>query len=170
MGWAMSQSGGGDVVLVDLSAGSRRVVPEGFAFVLGDAGDKDLVRGLIARHAIESVIHFAGSILVEQSVSEPLRYYGNNVAVSRNLLEACSEAGVTRFIFSSTAAIYGAPEQVPIPESAPARPINPYGSSKRVTEWMLRDLALASATRYVAPRYFSRPGAPPLATRRPPGT
>src|SRR3546814_5075772 len=116
----LRQGGRGSVGLDDLSTGSRRVVAEGVAFVLGDAGDKDLVRGLIARHAIDSVIHFAGSILVEQSVSEPLRYYGNNVAVSRNLLEACSEAGVTRFIFSSTAAIYGAPEQVPIPESAPA--------------------------------------------------
>lgn len=149
------------VVLDDLSTGSRRLLPEGVAFVRGDAGDRELVRRLIAEHAIDSVIHFAGSILVEQSVSEPLRYYGNNVAVSRNLLEACSEAGVTRFIFSSTAAIYGAPEQVPTPESAPARPINPYGSSKLVTEWMLRDLALAGDLRYVALRYFNVAGADP---------
>ena len=158
---ALCQAGRRVVVLDDLSTGSRRVVPDGVTFVLGNAGDKELVRSLIAAHDVDSVIHFAGSILVEQSVSEPLRYYANNVAVSRNLLETCSDAGVTRFIFSSTAAVYGAPEQVPIPEAAPTRPINPYGSSKLVTEWMLRDLALASDLRYVALRYFNVAGADP---------
>jgi UDP-glucose 4-epimerase len=158
---ALRQAGRRVVVLDDLSTGSRQVVPDDVEFVHGDAGDQALVRALIAERAIDSVIHFAGSILVEQSVSEPLRYYGNNVAVSRNLLEACSAAGVARFIFSSTAAVYGAPEAVPIPESAPKRPINPYGSSKLVTEWMLRDLAAASGLRYVALRYFNVAGADP---------
>jgi UDP-glucose 4-epimerase len=158
---ALRQAGRRVVVLDDLSTGNRQVVPDDVEFVHGDAGDQALVRALIAERAIDSVIHFAGSILVEQSVSEPLRYYGNNVAVSRNLLEACSAAGVARFIFSSTAAVYGAPEAVPIPESAPKRPINPYGSSKLVTEWMLRDLAAASGLRYVALRYFNVAGADP---------
>ncbi|MGF1630935.1 MAG: UDP-glucose 4-epimerase GalE [Kiloniellaceae bacterium] len=156
---ALRQAGRRVVVLDDLSTGCRHVVPEDVEFVQGDAGDRELVRALIAERSIGSVIHFAGSILVEQSVSEPLRYYGNNVAVSRNLLEACAEAGVNRFIFSSTAAVYGAPEEVPIPEAAPKRPINPYGSSKLVTEWMLRDLAAATDLRYVALRYFNVAGA-----------
>ena len=158
---ALRQAGRRVVVLDDLSTGSRRVVPQGVTFVLGDAGDRQLVRRLIAAHDVDSVIHFAGSILVEQSVSDPLRYYANNVAVSRNLLEACSDAGVSRFIFSSTAAVYGAPDEVPIRESAPTQPINPYGSSKLVTEWMLRDLARASDLSYVALRYFNVAGADP---------
>lgn len=158
---ALRQAGRRVVVLDDLSTGSRAVVPPDVPFVEGDAGDGALVARLIETFGIDSVIHFAGSILVEQSVSEPLRYYGNNVAVSRNLLEACTAAGVRRFIFSSTAAVYGAPDQVPIPERAPKRPINPYGSSKLVTEWMLRDLAHATELRYVALRYFNVAGADP---------
>lgn len=158
---ALRQAGRRVVVLDDLSTGSRRVVPDDVEFVLGDAGDKALVRSLIAGYDIGSVIHFAGSILVEESVSEPLQYYGNNVAVSRNLLEACSEAGIDRFIFSSTAAVYGAPQEVPVPEAAPTLPINPYGSSKLVIEWMLRDLDRAIGLRYVALRYFNVAGADP---------
>src|SRR5690606_20497051 len=134
--------------------GSRSVVPQDVELVVGNAGDRRLVRQLIATRGIDSVMHFAGSILVEESVRAPLRYYENNVVVSRNLIEACAAADITRFIYSSTAAVYGAPEQVPIPESAPTRPINPYGSSKLVVEWMLRDLAATSDLRYVALRYF----------------
>ncbi len=158
---SLRQAGRRVVVLDNLVSGSRAVVPPDVPFVAGDAGDRALVESLIAEQGIDSVIHFAGSLLVEESVSEPLRYYGNNVAVSRNLLEACRRAGVTRFIFSSTAAVYGAPERVPVPEAAPTRPINPYGSSKLVTEWMLRDLAAASDLRYVALRYFNVAGADP---------
>jgi len=158
---ALRQAGRSVVVLDNLSTGSRSVVPDDVTFVEGDAGDGQLVEALIAEHDIGSVIHFAGSILVEQSVSEPLLYYANNVAVSRNLLEACSRAGVEQFIFSSTAAVYGAPEQVPIPEHAATRPINPYGNSKLVIEWMLRDLAAAADLRYVALRYFNVAGADP---------
>src|SRR3546814_1132365 len=101
---ALRQAGRRVVVLDDLSTGNRRVVPDDVAFVAGDAGDRDLVASLIAAQGVDSVIHFAGSILVEESVSDPLRYYANNVAVSRKLLETCRDAGIGRFIFSSTAA------------------------------------------------------------------
>lgn len=158
---ALRQAGRPVVVLDDLSTGCRSVVPDDAVFVQGDAGDGALVESLIARHGIGSVIHFAGSILVEESVREPLLYYANNVAVSRNLLEACRRAGIPHFIFSSTAAVYGTPAQVPIPEDAPTLPINPYGSSKLVTEWILRDLAAASDLSYVALRYFNVAGADP---------
>ncbi|MGD1876157.1 MAG: UDP-glucose 4-epimerase GalE [Kiloniellaceae bacterium] len=158
---ALRQAGRPVVVLDDLSSGSRSVVPKDVAFVHGDAGDQKLVAALLAGQDIGSVIHFAGSIQVEQSVREPLRYYANNVAVSRNLLEVCAQAGIGHFIFSSTAAVYGAPAQVPVPEHAPTQPINPYGNSKLVTEWMLRDLAATGDLRYVALRYFNVAGADP---------
>ncbi|HMA16253.1 MAG: NAD-dependent epimerase/dehydratase family protein, partial [Bacteroidota bacterium] len=138
---ALHDAGRRVIVLDDLSTGSRGVVPQGVELVVGNAGDRQLVRQLVATRNIDSVMHFAGSILVEESVRMPLRYYENNVVASRNLLEACSAAGITRFIYSSTAAVYGAPDEVPIPETAATRPINPYGSSKLVAEWMLRDLA-----------------------------
>lgn len=158
---ALCEAGRSVVVLDDLSTGSRGAVPDFVTFVEGNAGDQALVENLISTEAVDSVIHFAGSILVEESVRAPLTYYGNNFCVSRNLLEACGQAGVTRFIFSSTAAVYGAPEESPIPESAPTRPINPYGNSKLATEWMLRDFAAASDLCYVALRYFNVAGADP---------
>src|SRR3546814_13445209 len=102
---ALRQAGRRVVVLDDLSTGNRRVVPDDVAFVAGDAGDRDLVASLIAAQGVDSVIHFAGSILVEESVSDPLRYYANNVAVSRHLLETRRDAGIGRFLFSSTAAV-----------------------------------------------------------------
>lgn len=159
---ALRDAGRPVVVLDDLSTGSRGVVPEGVPLVEGDAGDQGLVASVITEHGVDSVIHFAGSILVEESVREPLLYYRNNVCTSRNLLQACAQAGVTRFIFSSTAAVYGAAAQSPIPETTATAPINPYGSSKLVTEWMLRDLAHASGLRYVALRYFNVAGADSL--------
>ncbi|NIA67635.1 UDP-glucose 4-epimerase GalE [Pelagibius litoralis] len=158
---ALRQAGRRVVVLDDLSAGSRTVVPDDVPFVEGNAGDPVLVGRLLRDFSIGSVIHFAGSILVERSVSEPLSYYHNNVTVSRNLLEACLQGGVKQFIFSSTAAVYGAAAVSPIPESTPTKPINPYGTSKLVTEWMLRDLAAASDLRFVALRYFNVAGADP---------
>lgn len=159
---ALRDAGRAVVVLDDLSTGSRGLVPQEVPFVEGDAGDRDLVRSVIADYGVGSIMHFAGSILVEESVREPLLYYSNNVCTGRNLLAAALEAGVRRFIFSSTAAVYGAPTQSPIPESASTLPINPYGSSKLVTEWMLRDLAAASGLRFVALRYFNVAGADPL--------
>ncbi|MEQ8357003.1 MAG: UDP-glucose 4-epimerase GalE [Kiloniellaceae bacterium] len=159
---ALLDAGRPVVVLDDLSTGCRGVVPDGVVFVEGDAGDRDLVEGLIAAQGIDSVIHFAGSILVEESVQVPLSYYANNVCVSRNLLEACLRRDVRRVIFSSSAAVYGAAERSPIPETAPTNPINPYGNSKLVTEMMLRDTAAATKLRFVALRYFNVAGADPL--------
>ena len=151
------------VVLDDLSAGRREAVPEGVPFVEGDAGDRDLVSDIIASHGIGAVIHFAGSIVVPESVADPLKYFSNNTCVSRNLVETCVKHGVRDFIFSSTAAVYGIPEVVPVREDAPTEPINPYGTSKLMTEWILRDAAAAHDFRYVALRYFNVAGADPQA-------
>jgi UDP-glucose 4-epimerase len=149
------------VALDDLSAGRREAVADGVPFVEGDAGDRDLVAEVIARHGIGAVIHFAGSIVVPESVADPLKYYRNNTCVSRTLVETCVACGVRDFVFSSTAAVYGIPEVVPVREDAPAAPINPYGASKLMTEWILRDAAAAHDFRYVALRYFNVAGADP---------
>ena len=131
------------VVLDDLSTGRRERVPEDVPLVEGDAGDGALVGDLIAAHGIAAVVHFAGSIVVPESMADPLKYYRNNTCASRALIEACVAGGVRRFVFSSTAAVYGMPAAVPIPEDAPTVPINPYGASKLMTEWILRDTAAA---------------------------
>ncbi|RMD61786.1 MAG: UDP-glucose 4-epimerase GalE [Alphaproteobacteria bacterium] len=151
------------VVLDDLSTGHRDAVAGTAVFVEGDAGDPHLVSDLIARHGITAVIHFAGSVVVPESVADPLKYYRNNTCVSRTLIETCIAHGVNRFIFSSTAAVYGMPTVVPVAEDAPTVPINPYGTSKLMTEWMLRDAAAAHDLRYVALRYFNVAGADPQA-------
>jgi UDP-glucose 4-epimerase len=149
------------VVLDDLSTGRRDRVPAAVPFVEGDAGGAALVGEFIRSRGIATVVHFAGSIVVAESVTDPLKYYRNNTCVSRNLIEACVAAGVRRFVFSSTAAVYGMPETVPIPEDAPTLPINPYGTSKLMTEWILRDTAAAADFDYVALRYFNVAGADP---------
>ena len=149
------------VVLDDLSTGRREAVPDSIPFILGDAGDRDLVARVIREHGIGAVVHFAGSVIVPESVADPLKYYRNNTAVSRNLVQACVETGVRHFIFSSTAAVYGIPEIVPVSEEAPTVPINPYGTSKLMTEWILRDTASAHDFQYVALRYFNVAGADP---------
>lgn len=149
------------VVLDDLSSGRRAAVPGDVPFVAGDAGDPDLVGALIQEHRISAVVHFAGSIVVPESVADPLKYYRNNTCVSRNLIQACVDHGVRHFVFSSTAAVYGTPERVPIPEEAPTAPINPYGASKLMTEWILRDTAAARDFQYLALRYFNVAGADP---------
>jgi UDP-glucose 4-epimerase len=151
------------VVLDDLSTGRRERLPEDVPFVEGDVGDGTLVRELIGSHGVAAVVHFAGSIVVPESVADPLKYYRNNTCASRSLIEACVEAGVRRFVFSSTAAVYGIPETVPIPEDAPTAPINPYGASKLMTEWILRDTAAAADFTYAALRYFNVAGADPEA-------
>lgn len=150
------------VVLDNLSTGVRRAVPGDVLFVEGDAGDRALTEDLLRRHGIGAVVHFAGSIVVPESVSDPLKYYDNNTAVSRNLIEACVKTGVRSFVFSSTAAVYGEPESVPVAEDAPTHPENPYGRSKLVTEWVLRDTAAAHDFRFIALRYFNVAGADPL--------
>jgi UDP-glucose 4-epimerase len=130
-------------------------------FIQGDVDDGKLVETVIRDHKIAAVMHFAGSIVVPESVSDPLKYYRNNSCASRTLIEACVKGGVKRFIFSSTAAVYGIPEKVPVAEESPLQPINPYGTSKLVTEWMLRDTALAHDFAYAALRYFNVAGADP---------
>ena len=149
------------VVLDDLSTGRRDRVPADIPFIEGDAGDAPLVGEVIRSQGIATVVHFAGSIVVPESVTDPLKYYRNNTCVSRTLIEACVAGGVRRFVFSSTAAVYGMPETVPIPEDAPTLPINPYGASKLMIEWILRDTAAAADFRFVALRYFNVAGADP---------
>jgi UDP-glucose 4-epimerase len=147
------------VVLDNLYSGHRWAVPAGAAFVEGDAGDPGLTRPLLRDHAIDAVIHFAGHIVVPESVTDPLKYYRNNTCVSRSLIEACAAEGVNKFIFSSSAAVYGMPERLPANEDSPTAPINPYGASKLMTEWMLRDVAAGAHFFYVALRYFNVAGA-----------
>jgi UDP-glucose 4-epimerase len=149
------------VVLDNLSTGFRTAVAKPAHLIVGDAGDESLARLVLGRHKIEAIIHFAGSIVVPDSVADPLGYYHNNTVKSRALIAAAVEAGVKSFIFSSTAAVYGNPQQIPVPESAPLAPLSPYGSSKMMTEIMLADAAKAHDLRYVALRYFNVAGADP---------
>ena len=158
---AFREAGYPVVVLDDLSTGVRSAVPSDAVFIEGDAGDAGTVEAVIAEHGIGAVVHFAGSVVVPESVANPLAYYRNNSVASTNLVRACVERGVRRFVFSSSAAVYGIPAAVPVAENAPTGPINPYGSSKLVTEWMLRDAAAAHDLRYAALRYFNVAGADP---------
>jgi len=149
------------VVLDNLSTGRRAAVPSAVPLVEGNIADADLVGRLVTEHGIGSVIHFAGSVVVPESIADPLRYYENNTAASRTLIEACVRNGIDRFIFSSTAAVYGMPEVSPVTETTPTEPINPYGASKLMTERMLQDTAAAHDFRNVALRYFNVAGADP---------
>jgi len=149
------------VVLDNLSTGIRGLVAEEAHFHLGNIGDQGLVRDLFRRYAIDAVIHFAGSIVVPESVTNPLAYYENNTVASRNLIEACIQAQVKHFIFSSTAAVYGTPQNNPVTEGVSAAPASPYGRSKLMTEWMLEDASRAHDFRYIALRYFNVAGADP---------
>jgi UDP-glucose 4-epimerase len=151
---------GEDVVVLDnLSTGIRGLVSEKANFVQGEAGDAALVRKVVDDFKVDAVIHFAGSIVVPESVAHPLSYYANNTVVSRALAEVCVEAGVRNFIFSSTAAVYGLGDGHMIGEDAEKAPINPYGRSKLMTEWMLEDASRAHDFRFVALRYFNVAGA-----------
>jgi UDP-glucose 4-epimerase len=147
------------IVLDDLSTGVRALVPSGARFVGARTDDVGLVRELIRASGISAVMHFAGSVVVPESVENPLLYYANNTAASRALIGACVAEGVKQFIFSSTAAVYGDPDENPVRETTPARPINPYGRSKLMTEWMLEDVSRAHDFKYVALRYFNVAGA-----------
>ena len=151
-----------DVVIIDnLSTGVAWTVPAGAAFVRGDVGDQELVGQVLDSHKVDAIVHFAGSVVVPDSVSDPLGYYLNNTVKSRALLEAAVKHGVGRFIFSSTAAVYGMTGDAPVDEDAPLAPLSPYGSSKRMTEIMLADVSRATGLRYVALRYFNVAGADP---------
>ncbi len=156
----LGRSGRKVVVLDNLSTGFRESVLYG-ELVEGDSGDMKRVKQLLRDRDIGAVLHFAAHIVVPESVSDPLKYYRNNTCNTRNLLECCAAAGVEHFIFSSTAAVYGIPDDTFIAEDTPTAPINPYGSSKLMSEWMLRDLAAASGLRYVILRYFNVAGADP---------
>ena len=149
------------VVIDDLSTGFEWAVPEGVVFVRGDIADADLVGRLIDEHDLGAVMHFAGSVVVPESVADPLKYYRNNTANSRALIESAVKGGVRHFLFSSTAATYGIPETVPVREDSPQSPINPYGWSKLMTERMLIDVAAAHPMNFCALRYFNVAGADP---------
>jgi UDP-glucose 4-epimerase len=150
------------VVIDNLSTGFSNFLPESVPLFIGDAADEDLVEGVINSHRIESIIHFAGSVVVPESIRDPLAYYRNNTMTTRSLLNVAVKCNIKRFIFSSTAAVYGNPDQVPVPETAPTRPMSPYGSSKLMTEIMLHDVATAHGMNYVVLRYFNVAGADPL--------
>jgi UDP-glucose 4-epimerase len=153
---------GEDVVVVDnLSTGARGLVAEEARFIQGDAGDQPLLRAIIAENGIDAIIHFAGSIVVPDSVTDPLGYYANNTVVARNLIEAAVQGGVKNFIFSSTATVYAGESTDRLSETLPTGPLSPYGRSKLMTEWMLEDSARAYDFRYVALRYFNVAGADP---------
>ncbi len=153
---------GETVVVVDnLSTGLRGLMPAQAHFAEGNAGDRALLARLIREHGIDAIIHFAGSIVVPESVAQPLAYYENNTGVARNLIEAAVQGGVKNFIFSSTAAVYGEDLDGLALETHAPSPINPYGRSKLMTEWMLEDSARAHDFRYVALRYFNVAGADP---------
>ncbi|HWI86902.1 MAG TPA: UDP-glucose 4-epimerase GalE [Sphingomonas sp.] len=153
---------GWPVVVVDnLVTGFRWAVPEAATFVQADISGVETMTAVIAEHGIGAIMHFAGSVVVPESVVDPLKYYRNNTAASRSLIEAAVAGGVKHFIFSSTAATYGIPEQVPVREDAPRQPINPYGMSKLMTEIMLKDTAAAHPINYCALRYFNVAGADP---------
>jgi UDP-glucose 4-epimerase len=148
------------VVLDNLSTGFRSAVLHG-TLVIGDTGDHELVGRLLREHGIDTVMHFAAHTIVPESVSNPLKYYGNNTCSTRSLLQSCEAAGVRHFVFSSTAAVYGIPSGGIAAEDSPTQPINPYGTSKLMSEWMLRDLSAASALRHVVLRYFNVAGSDP---------
>jgi UDP-glucose 4-epimerase len=148
-------------VLDDLSTGFGWSVPDGVPLIVADMGNEDAVGRAIAEHRIDAIAHFAARIVVPESVSDPLGYYLNNTAKSRALLATAVARGVRNVIFSSTAAVYGEPAVNPIPEDLPLAPINPYGRSKLMTEWMLEDAAKAHDLRFVALRYFNVAGADP---------
>jgi UDP-glucose 4-epimerase len=145
------------VVLDDLSTGFRQAVLD-TPLVVGKVGDRDLVMEVLRTHAVDTVMHFAAHTIVPESVANPLKYYGNNTCSTRNLLECCVETGVRHFVFSSTAAVYGIPADNMVAETSPTAPINAYGTSKLMSEWMLRDVAASSPLRYVALRYFNVAG------------
>lgn len=160
---ALRDAGYGVVVVDNLVTGFRFAVPDDVAFVQSDIGDKALVQNVLRQHDIRGILHFAGSVVVPESVDNPLKYYRNNTSNSCALIESAVACGVRHFIFSSTAATYGIPETSPVREDCPQHPINPYGASKLMTEWMLRDTAAAHDFNYCALRYFNVAGADPQA-------
>jgi len=158
---ALLDAGHQPIVFDNLSTGFRWSVPEGVPLVVGDVGDYELVLRTLQLHRIDAIAHFAAKLVVPESISDPLGYYLNNTVKSRSLMAAAVAAGVNKFVFSSTAAVYGDTSDKPIDENALLGPLSPYGSSKQLTEVMLRDVAAAHDLRYVVLRYFNVAGADP---------
>ena len=158
---ALVDAGERVVVVDNLSTGFRWAIPAGVPLVVGDTGDAAAMNSLLTQHGVDAIIHFAAWIVVPDSVKDPLGYYRNNTANSRALIEAAVSAGVRNFIFSSTAAVYGNPATAPVAEDAPMAPMSPYGSSKLMTEIMLRDAGAAHGLNHVILRYFNVAGADP---------
>jgi len=158
---ALRDGGWPVAVIDDLSNGTREVVPGDVPFFEGSIADRGLVDRILGEQRIGAILHFAGSIVVPESVEKPLEYYANNTLASHALIAAAVAAGVPHIVFSSTAAVYGEPERVPIGEGDPTLPINPYGASKLMTERMLADTAAATSLNYAALRYFNVAGADP---------
>jgi len=159
---ALLDRGQNVIVLDDLSSGHAWAIPERAKLIVGDIGDKALVAKIIANNGIDTIAHFAAHIIVPDSVSNPLDYYHNNTAKARDLIETAVKNGVKHFLFSSTAAVYGEPKVNPVFEDAPLLPINPYGRSKLMVEWILEDVAKAHDFNYAVLRYFNVAGADPL--------
>jgi UDP-glucose 4-epimerase len=158
---ALKDSGWPVAVVDDLSTGTREVVPEDVPFYQGNVADRALIDRIFKERQIEAIMHFAGSIVVPESIEQPLKYYANNTLASHALISAAVQAGVKHILFSSTAATYGIPQRVPIDEEDPQEPINPYGASKLMTERMLEDSSAAYGFNYGALRYFNVAGADP---------
>jgi UDP-glucose 4-epimerase len=153
---------GESIAIIDnLSTGVEKNMPAGVPFIKGDIADQALVAQIIKDHRIDSVIHFAGSVVVPESVAKPLDYYANNTSGARSLIETCVRQGVPNFIFSSTAATYGTPKVLPVSEDSPTVPDSPYGRSKLMTEWILQDTAAAHPIKFGILRYFNVAGADP---------
>ncbi|WP_425061521.1 UDP-glucose 4-epimerase GalE [Rhizomicrobium palustre] len=162
MSYALLDRGEEVVVLDNLMTGVSSLVSPDAEFIEGDIGDLALVRALLRSRKIDTIMHFAGSVVVPESVSDPMKYYANNTAATRSLIEAAVREDVPHIVFSSTAAVYGMPPVPVMAEDTPPRPINPYGRSKLMTEWMLADAATAHNLSYIALRYFNVAGADPL--------
>ena len=158
---ALADAGEQVVVLDNLSSGFATAIPASIPLEVGETGDERLLGSLLKEHSVQSIIHFAASVVVPDSVRDPLGYYRNNTSNSRTLMAAAVAAGVRHLIFSSTAAVYGNPAQVPVAEDTPTIPMSPYGASKLMTEMMLRDAAAAHGLKYVVLRYFNVAGADP---------
>jgi UDP-glucose 4-epimerase len=158
----LAEAGESVIVLDNLVTGSSSAIPLDVPLIVGDAGDRALVCQLISEREISAIIHFAGSVVVPESVCDPIAYYRNNTMNSCALIESAVRCGIRHFVFSSTAAIYGNPDRVPVPEDAPARPLSPYGTSKLMTELMLSDAAAAHDIKFAILRYFNVAGADPL--------
>ncbi|MCP9628901.1 UDP-glucose 4-epimerase GalE [Rhodopseudomonas palustris] len=158
---ALQAAGERPLVIDDLSTGRREAIPDGVPLFQGSAGDAALLGEVMDRYPIGAIVHFAASIVVPDSVARPLDYYRNNTANARTLIDCAVQRGVPHFVFSSTAAVYGEPDRTPIAEDQPTQPINPYGRSKLMVEWMLGDVARAHPLSYAALRYFNVAGADP---------